>query len=238
MLVVLLLRLCNLRCRICFIVCPNMDPSSADKPLARSWIFAWTTHEVLETDSLQHLMCLFRRCGAVFSWASCFESCALDIQPYLLRFGVWIYLNIFRSQKQASKHLSDETLQQLKQFGASQSYGPLLTLLLTPWSWLCEYHLDVTLQGTNISHLGKRKIIFKMPFLGGMLVPWRVSFTLQSVRILSVTHFPPEWGRHPSTPRHPNMLKVCALHVASKKAQRWVASDSRKNHLYFKQLVL
>ena len=31
-----------------------------------------------------------------------------------------------------------------------------------------------TLQGTNISHLGNRKIIFKMPFLGDMLVPWRV----------------------------------------------------------------
>ena len=30
------------------------------------------------------------------------------------------------------------------------------------------------LQGLNISHLGKRKIIFKMPFLGDMLVPWRV----------------------------------------------------------------
>ena len=30
-------------------------------------------------------------------------------------------------------------------------------------------------QGTNISHLGKRKIIFKMPFLGDMLVPWRVT---------------------------------------------------------------
>ena len=27
-----------------------------------------------------------------------------------------------------------------------------------------------------ISHLGKRKIIFKMPFLGDMLVPWRVCF--------------------------------------------------------------
>ena len=27
-----------------------------------------------------------------------------------------------------------------------------------------------TLQGINISHLGKRKIIFKMPFLGAMLV--------------------------------------------------------------------
>ena len=33
-----------------------------------------------------------------------------------------------------------------------------------------------TLQRTNISHLGKRKIIFKMPFLGDMWVPWRVIF--------------------------------------------------------------
>ena len=33
----------------------------------------------------------------------------------------------------------------------------------------------VTLQGINISHLGKRKIIFKMPFFGDMLVPWRVA---------------------------------------------------------------
>jgi len=32
-----------------------------------------------------------------------------------------------------------------------------------------------TLQGINISHLGKRKIIFKMPFSGDMLVPWRVT---------------------------------------------------------------
>ena len=32
-----------------------------------------------------------------------------------------------------------------------------------------------TLQGINISHLGKRKIIFKMPFLGDMLVSWRVT---------------------------------------------------------------
>ena len=34
-----------------------------------------------------------------------------------------------------------------------------------------------TLQGTNISHLGKRKIIFKMPFLDDMLVPWRVHYS-------------------------------------------------------------
>jgi len=33
---------------------------------------------------------------------------------------------------------------------------------------------SITLQGINISHLGKRKIIFKMAFLGDMLVPWRV----------------------------------------------------------------
>jgi len=32
------------------------------------------------------------------------------------------------------------------------------------------------LQGINISHLGKRKIIFKMPFLGDMLVSWRVNW--------------------------------------------------------------
>ena len=31
-----------------------------------------------------------------------------------------------------------------------------------------------TLQGINISHLGKRKLFFKMPFWGDMLVPWRV----------------------------------------------------------------
>ena len=36
----------------------------------------------------------------------------------------------------------------------------------------CE---GIILQGINISHLGKRKIIFKMPFLGDMLVSWRVS---------------------------------------------------------------
>jgi len=49
-------------------------------------------------------------------------------------------------------------------------------------SWIDENKLAVhrnpiefgTLQGINISHLGKRNIIFNMPFLGDMLVPWRV----------------------------------------------------------------
>ena len=36
----------------------------------------------------------------------------------------------------------------------------------------------VTLQGINISHLGKRKIIFKMAVLGDMLVSWRVPLSV------------------------------------------------------------
>ena len=36
------------------------------------------------------------------------------------------------------------------------------------------FHVRNTLQGINISHLGKRKIVFKMQFLGDMLIPWRV----------------------------------------------------------------
>ena len=51
-----------------------------------------------------------------------------------------------------------------------------------PGSWECnwtqELTLMITLQGINISHLGNRKIIFKMPFLGDMLVPWRVDYTI------------------------------------------------------------
>ena len=39
---------------------------------------------------------------------------------------------------------------------------------------LSQIQKERTLQGINISHLGKRKLIFKMPFLGDMLVPWRV----------------------------------------------------------------
>ena len=42
-------------------------------------------------------------------------------------------------------------------------------------------HLAIcTLQEINISHLGKRKIIFKMPFWGDMLVSWRVFFFFRS----------------------------------------------------------
>ena len=43
--------------------------------------------------------------------------------------------------------------------------------------WSVYTHFRDTLQGINISHLGKRNITFKMPFLEDMLVPWRVYFT-------------------------------------------------------------
>ena len=39
--------------------------------------------------------------------------------------------------------------------------------------WIIKFDVS-TLHGIDISHLGKRKIIFKMPFWGDILVPWRV----------------------------------------------------------------
>jgi len=39
----------------------------------------------------------------------------------------------------------------------------------------CGIQMPNYFQGINISHLGKRKIIFKIPFLGDMLVPWRIT---------------------------------------------------------------
>ena len=61
-------------------------------------------------------------------------------------------------------------------------FSPAMQSCTYPGSWECnwtqELTLMITLQGINISHLGKRKIIFKMPFLGDMLVPWRVDYTI------------------------------------------------------------
>ena len=47
-----------------------------------------------------------------------------------------------------------------------------------------------TLQGTNISHLGKRKIIFKMPLKGDMLDPRRVDCCAHLSSFLLVEHIP------------------------------------------------
>ena len=66
-----------------------------------------------------------------------------------------------------------------------------------------------TLQGLNISHLGKRKIIFKMPFLGDMLVPWRVRIGYTC----------------PTTQK-----KMMHLWDVSGKHEEWLSSKHKKNH--------
>ena len=49
--------------------------------------------------------------------------------------------------------------------------------------------MTCTLQEINISHLGKWKIIFKMPFLGDMLVPWSVYLPPKSDHWVSSSHW-------------------------------------------------
>ena len=56
---------------------------------------------------------------------------------------------------------------------------------LEVWVWKMLEAKSNTLQGINISHLGKRKIIFKMPFWGDMLVPWRVTHQPLHLNVLS-----------------------------------------------------
>ena len=65
-----------------------------------------------------------------------------------------------------------------------------------------------TLQGTNISHLGNRKIIFKMPFLGDMLVPPKFNSSAPAKR----------W------------LEDCGLNseVARRSCQWWLGSSLRQ----------
>ena len=52
-------------------------------------------------------------------------------------------------------------------------------VIILPISIVCTTSMCMcvclyTFQETNISHLGKRNIIFKTPVVGEMLVPWRV----------------------------------------------------------------
>ena len=63
-----------------------------------------------------------------------------------------------------------------------------------------------TLQGINISHLGKRKIIFKTPFLGDMLVPWRVDFL----------GFSPKMGGNKCSTANGKWREKCVILIISK----------------------
>ena len=59
---------------------------------------------------------------------------------------------------------------------AQESQPKHLSLPNGRWGSIPNDIYKDALQGTNTSHLGKRKIIFKMPFWGDMLVPRRVMF--------------------------------------------------------------
>ena len=51
--------------------------------------------------------------------------------------------------------------------------------------WMQGFWKDsITLQGTNISHLGKRKIIFKSAFLGGYVSSQEGSFHFNMLFVL------------------------------------------------------
>ena len=53
--------------------------------------------------------------------------------------------------------------------------GPIgLLTYMNEW-WISLWLYGYPPGNDHISHLGKRKFIFKMPFLGDMLVPWRVN---------------------------------------------------------------
>ena len=96
-------------------------------------------------------------------------------------------------------------------FSFKRCSSKIATLQVTKTGWKEKLY---TLQGINISHLGKRKIIFKMPFLGDMLVSWRVSNKIFSpfvsrnasppfpVKKRKSTKIPLK--KHPGTPKNRN----------------------------------
>ena len=63
----------------------------------------------------------------------------------------------------------------LSQSRLTEDFSPKFSLQFCVWLNISDPLQSNTLQGINISHLGKRKIIFKMAFLGDMLVSWRVN---------------------------------------------------------------
>ena len=103
-----------------------------------------------------------------------FSSNDLHLWPPPTRFFLFVFASMFDggSGKNSTR------------FRNPRPWGLTITMVVTPRK-RNECHLKIngskrcTLLGTNISHLGKRKIISKMPFFGDMLVPWRV-FLIES----------------------------------------------------------
>ena len=85
--------------------------------------------------------------------------------PYMDPMGPWIQVHLQLVPTKTDRDRYQVTVAQKKFFQPS-SFMDSGCLCLRGGS----YTLLVTLQGTNTFHLGNRKIIFKMPFLGDMLV--------------------------------------------------------------------
>ena len=85
--------------------------------------------------------------------------------------GIYIYIIYILSSQ-------NKTLHDLKGFSICEKMSGVLLIEFPPRFPIRTYRIDLqqghTLQEINISHLGKRKIIFKMDFSGDMLVPRRV----------------------------------------------------------------
>ena len=92
----------------------------------------------------------------------------------------WKHPSIILGENQSHLHTKKGGLRRKISFGAGVRHRAFLGNAGKKWGKItkrlfpCRIHVWYTLQGINISHLGKRKIIFKMPFLGDMLVSWMV----------------------------------------------------------------
>ena len=73
----------------------------------------------------------------------------------------------------------------------------IFQLSITTYCWWFRNPANyTTLQGINISHLGKRKIIFKSDFSWDMLVPWRVYMAHIYIYIIKLTNDPYDHFHH------------------------------------------
>ena len=90
---------------------------------------------------------------------------------------IYIYVYIFwhrHGHFHRNGDMSNGQVAQASEMPSGSDLGPKGAERVEILSWKLPEKNWCTLQEINIFHLGKRKIIFKMPFLGDMLVPRRV----------------------------------------------------------------
>ena len=83
-------------------------------------------------------------------------------------------------------------------FSSQSREGLEFSMILKPFPNKGQVMFRFTLLGTNISHLGKRKIIFKSALGWDMLVPWRVHSLKLTFSRLNIGRAPKGKNRIPS----------------------------------------